>query len=54
MVKTIEFFLKDSSQSFFPVQGDYVGYNTGNGEKLSSWPGLALLCCSLVSLHFRF
>ena len=38
-----------------PVQGDYVGLNTGNGEKLSysqAKPG-QLLGCSLVSLHFR-
>ena len=35
------------------VQGDHVGINTGNGEKLSdirSRPGLALLGCSFVSL----
>ena len=33
------------------VQGDYVGFNIGNGEKLSysqAEPG-----CSSVSLHFR-
>ena len=38
------------------VQGDHVGINTGNGEKLSdirSRPGLALLGCSFVSLHLR-
>ena len=35
------------------VQGDYVGFNTGNEDKLSNSPaaGLALHGCSLVSLH---
>ena len=36
------------------AQGDYAGFDTGNGEKLScsqAEPG-KLLCCSLVSLHF--
>ena len=38
------------------VQDDYVGFNTGSGEKLSysqAEPG-QLLGCSLVSLHFRW
>ena len=37
------------------LQSDYVGFNTGNGGKLSysqAEPG-QLLDCSLVSLHFR-
>ena len=35
------------------VQGDYVGLNTGNGEiTYRQASGLALLGCSLVSLHF--
>lgn len=40
------------------MQGDYVGFYTGNGEKLScsqAEPGQAscLAVCSLVSLHFK-
>ena len=34
------------------MQGDYVGFNTGNGEKQSSWPGMDLLGYGLLSLHF--
>ena len=37
------------------LQGRDAGFNTGNGEKLSYSPAasLALLGCSLVSLHLR-
>ena len=39
----------------YALQGDYVGFNTGSGERLSysqAGPG-QLLGCSLVSIHFR-
>ena len=37
------------------IHGGYVGFNTGNGEKISCRhaAGQALLCCDLVSLRFR-
>ena len=51
----VYWFPQQASKLILLLQSDYVGFNTGNEEKLSYSPiaGLVLLGCSIFTFHFR-